>query len=176
VYVLLGTRAGFASSTLFLWSVIVGHGVIFPKAISLHSQITFAVSLLGTSFILHSIIFQSDSYSRRMESAFSQLADAAKKDVLTGVFNVKTWHQVSNTLLPADLAEKLRSAIASLSVPIATGEVLRLTASIGVSEVDPTDEHVATCPARADEAMYRAKRGGRNRVVIGQPVVPNGCG
>ena len=63
------------------------------------------------------------------------------------------------------LAERVRSAIETLEVPV-DGGPLRVTASIGVASLDGT---VAIEPAealkRADEALYLAKQGGRNRVV-----------
>ena len=61
----------------------------------------------------------------------------------------------------AKLAEKLRLAIASQTV----GENdVRYTVSIGVSELDPDDDGVSNALARADQALYRAKQNGRNRV------------
>jgi diguanylate cyclase len=65
----------------------------------------------------------------------------------------------------AQVAEHIREAITSLN--LATGRPgERLTCSIGVAiardgELEP--EHVIE---RADTALYKAKRGGRNRVVV----------
>ena len=42
---------------------------------------------------------------------------------------------------------------------------LQVTASIGLAELHPQDSDMAALLRRADNAMYRAKRGGRNRVV-----------
>lgn len=42
---------------------------------------------------------------------------------------------------------------------------LVVTASIGLAELEPGDHDVAALLRRADNAMYRAKRGGRNQVV-----------
>lgn len=64
------------------------------------------------------------------------------------------------------LAEALRARIAAH--PVAhEGEQWFVTASIGVSQVHPDDAAVGDVLARADAASYRAKRGGRDRVVVG---------
>ena len=53
-------------------------------------------------------------------------------------------------------------AIASRDV-VANGEVLRVTASLGVAQ-GRRGEPYSEALKRADEALYRAKRSGRNRV------------
>ena len=40
-----------------------------------------------------------------------------------------------------------------------------MTLSIGVTESQPADSTVMAVVARADKALYRAKREGRNRIV-----------
>ncbi len=57
------------------------------------------------------------------------------------------------------LAERLRQAVAALRVP----PVERLSASFGVAQASPTDSPLSLLK-RADEALYRAKRQGKNRV------------
>lgn len=59
-------------------------------------------------------------------------------------------------------AERLRQRISALEVPLPQG-VGRLTVSIGVAQYRP-GETITQTFARADEALYRAKRQGRNRV------------
>ena len=70
-----------------------------------------------------------------------------------------------------DLAERIRDVIAATPVPAgpAAGE-LPITVSLGVAEAAPgeTGEDLIH---RADEALYRAKRGGRNRVVADAPAI-----
>lgn len=62
------------------------------------------------------------------------------------------------------LAEKLRSELASSSIPLATGAIPACTVSIGVSTSHAEAESaIALCEA-ADRAVYIAKRAGRDRV------------
>lgn len=60
-------------------------------------------------------------------------------------------------------AERLRRAIAAESILLANGRRLQITASIGVATYDghPDYQHLID---QADEALYAAKLGGRNRV------------
>ena len=62
-------------------------------------------------------------------------------------------------------SEKLRAAIASAPVPIADGEELPLTVSVGAASLSHSEFSSAAEMIRAaDQALYRAKRNGRNRV------------
>jgi diguanylate cyclase (GGDEF)-like protein len=61
------------------------------------------------------------------------------------------------------VAEKLRQMV--VKTPIRSGRTeLRMTASFGVAEVFVADKSIDECVARADLALYAAKRSGRNRV------------
>ncbi len=62
-------------------------------------------------------------------------------------------------------AERLRSALSDLEVELPSGEVLAVTMSIGLAEYQLGDT-VAGLMARADQALYRAKHRGRDRVEI----------
>ena len=59
-------------------------------------------------------------------------------------------------------AERLRERISALEIP-GLPSIGRLTVSIGVAQYEPGEAIIRTF-ARADEAMYRAKERGRNRV------------
>jgi len=63
-----------------------------------------------------------------------------------------------------DLAERLREQVALRCAEV-NGAPVALTLSIGVVECQATDD-TASLLQRADEAMYRAKHEGRNRVVV----------
>jgi diguanylate cyclase (GGDEF)-like protein len=63
------------------------------------------------------------------------------------------------------LAERLRSLVGSAEVEHG-GTRLRVTISAGVAEVDDLVRDGNALIARADECLYAAKRGGRNRVVV----------
>ncbi|MBL8547130.1 MAG: PleD family two-component system response regulator [Hyphomonadaceae bacterium] len=63
-------------------------------------------------------------------------------------------------------AERLRRAIAGSAFIIpGLGQPLDVTISIGVASTEGADDTTETLLKRADEALYEAKRGGRNRVI-----------
>ncbi|MEA2454421.1 MAG: hypothetical protein QOI45_683, partial [Thermoleophilaceae bacterium] len=69
------------------------------------------------------------------------------------------------------LAERIREAVERLEVPRVDGEgSLRLQASFGVASLPESAETREGLIAAADAALYRAKRGGRNRVERAEPV------
>lgn len=63
-------------------------------------------------------------------------------------------------------AERLRRHVAGAPFIVAGGvERLDVTVSIGVAATEGRDETAETLLKRADEGLYQAKRGGRNRVI-----------
>lgn len=73
------------------------------------------------------------------------------------------------TPLPAALetAERIRRVIAAQSMPLQLVEPLRITVSMGAAALLPGDDPAvlaADLVQRADQALYAAKQGGRNRV------------
>ncbi len=62
-------------------------------------------------------------------------------------------------------AERVRSAIAAMTLDDGAARGLHVTASVGVTTLGAADEAPATLLDRADQAMYAAKRGGRDRCV-----------
>ena len=65
--------------------------------------------------------------------------------------------------LALGVAEEIRGRLAQEEVDIGGGRTLRVTCSIGVASIGE-GEGVAEALKRADEALYEAKRGGRDRV------------
>ena len=80
------------------------------------------------------------------------------------------WHVVvlpeTERSAAALTAERLRSAVESLEFPFEDGTELRITTSVGISILAAAGESLDSLMARADGALYEAKREGRNRVVI----------
>ncbi len=60
-------------------------------------------------------------------------------------------------------AERLRARIAAAPADLGA-TMLAVTASIGITEIMPGDTASSVILNRADDALYRAKNGGRNRV------------
>ncbi|WP_203805487.1 diguanylate cyclase [Paractinoplanes tereljensis] len=65
----------------------------------------------------------------------------------------------------SDLAERMRQAVGDEPIPTQAG-ALTVTISVGLAHLDPADASLDQLLARADHALYRAKEGGRNRVVV----------
>lgn len=70
-------------------------------------------------------------------------------------------------------AERLRRIVESHEVvlpgPAGQQHLIRLTISIGVAGLGQQVDTAQTLLHRADEALYRAKRAGRNRVAVSEP-------
>ena len=66
----------------------------------------------------------------------------------------------------ATVAERLRRQIAAEPFPIEQGQkTIEVTISIGIAALEASRDTAAQLLKRADQALYRAKRDGRNRVV-----------
>ena len=63
------------------------------------------------------------------------------------------------------LAERLRVSIAETVVSTPAGDIF-FTASMGLTILDSADPNIDTALVRADDALYRAKEGGRNHVEV----------
>jgi diguanylate cyclase (GGDEF)-like protein len=70
-------------------------------------------------------------------------------------------------------AENLKRQFEKAALPVA-GEHVTVTASFGVTEVTPADGQATVVLARADAALYEAKRTGRNRVASAGGPNPSG--
>ncbi len=67
-----------------------------------------------------------------------------------------------------DAAERLRTALASAQVKLDNGLPLHFTASFGVVTLEENDTNIDILLNQADQALYRAKSQGRNRVCMYQ--------
>jgi len=67
-----------------------------------------------------------------------------------------------------DVAERLRAAIAQTTLPLADGQMLRFTVSIGGYTFAGRKLAVDELLKAADQALYAAKRNGRNQVDVRQ--------
>lgn len=63
------------------------------------------------------------------------------------------------------VAERLRQCIARQAFTLPDGQILDVTASMGVSALEGIDDTPEALIKRADQALYSAKKDGRNRVV-----------
>ncbi|WP_062213007.1 diguanylate cyclase [Aureimonas sp. AU12] len=64
----------------------------------------------------------------------------------------------------AAIAEQLRQVIEAEPFLLPNGKPIRITISIGISEMPPALTHFEPATRRADGALYDAKRNGRNKV------------
>jgi diguanylate cyclase (GGDEF)-like protein len=64
-----------------------------------------------------------------------------------------------------EAAERMRSIVENIEF-LHKNELVKITISIGVTQVMPSDETQETIFHRTDQALYKAKNSGRNRVVL----------
>lgn len=72
----------------------------------------------------------------------------------------------TNATIAAKVAERIRASIADTPIIIeAAGQAVTVTASVGVTVMNPGSDTIAAMLKRADIALYKAKNNGRNCVV-----------
>ena len=64
----------------------------------------------------------------------------------------------------AELTKRIKTAIQKDSVETETGEILKITISMGISEMTEATVNVEQLVREADEALYAAKHAGRDRI------------
>jgi len=68
--------------------------------------------------------------------------------------------------LAQQAGERLRQVIAESPFQIGRGDELKVTMSGGVSTITPPDDAIEALLKRADDALYRAKSAGRNKIEL----------
>ena len=63
------------------------------------------------------------------------------------------------------ICERIREAIENSTVSTTAGDI-RYTVSMGIAQLTETPENYMQWMQKADEALYKAKESGRNKVVI----------
>jgi diguanylate cyclase (GGDEF)-like protein len=68
-----------------------------------------------------------------------------------------------------EVAERIRERVAETAIPLVEGKgELRVTASIGLATLPGAAANAGELIAKADAALYEAKRAGKNRVVVAE--------
>jgi len=76
----------------------------------------------------------------------------------------------TNADVAAPVAERVRACIAEAPFIVSGLEPIPVTASVGLGSLRSPNETPETLFKRADEALYAAKRGGRNRVIFDEEI------
>lgn len=113
-----------------------------------------------------------DTYGHTVGDLFlKRLTAAARLSLRDSDIFARTGGEEFAVLLPQSdaaksmvVAERIRSGISKMTIHW-KGVPVRITVSIGVASLDPSDQEIHTVFQRADAALYEAKRKGRNRVV-----------
>jgi two-component system cell cycle response regulator len=64
------------------------------------------------------------------------------------------------------IAERMRKAISAKPFNAGVSAAINITVSIGIAALEGAEGSIEELLKRADQALYRAKRDGRNRVVL----------
>lgn len=110
----------------------------------------------------------------------SMLKESFRPDDMVARFGGEEFMMIfrdADSHLAKILAERCRKSIAELHIWAPTGQQIQLTASFGVASTDQlsvADRQINRLLQQADDALYKAKNNGRNRVCLAGHVQPTG--
>ena len=67
------------------------------------------------------------------------------------------------------MGSRILEAIRTLALTDSTGQSYRITTSMGLGSLHPSDRSLRDLLDRADQALYMAKRGGRDHLATLEP-------
>jgi diguanylate cyclase (GGDEF)-like protein len=105
---------------------------------------------------------------RVLRAVAQRIFDAVRADDTPARYGGEEFAVVLRRASPqqaVEVAERIRAQIATID-PAQIGVGERVTVSVGVAVADAHDSDVKSLLADADDALYRAKREGRNKVVL----------
>lgn len=147
---------------------------IFPSQLELSEKIGQHVSLLVID-IDHFKLLNDNHGHLSGDMVLSHIGWVMRENLRTTDLCVRYGGEEFVVLMPATDAgqaratsDRLRRKIAASHIKLADGNDVSVTVSIGIAEWFP-GQHLDELIALADQALYRAKDGGRNRVAISSP-------
>lgn len=139
------------------------------------SRVPFAVLLIDVDhFKSINDRFGHDAGDRVLQRIASQLTQSARSGDFVFRYGGEEFLVVCVELTAAaarSAAERFRREIEALTIELAEQPPIKITASIGVAAYDGHPDYERLI-RHADEALYEAKEGGRNRVVLHQKTAP----
>ena len=107
------------------------------------------------------------------DAVLNALGTFLKRRIRTSDFAARVGGEEFALLLPdtspndaRNLAESIRAHVENMAIPLPGGKELKVTVSLGIAGYHWNTDTQASVYQTADEALYAAKQGGRNRIVV----------